>query len=774
MKRLLIVTLAAMATVGVRAELLDPSAALDRALEQIPSATMRRAASSTRNTLLKTVALNSAEAELYVFGAPSGLMLVSAESETPALLGYSENYEQGQPLPPAMEMMMEAYAAEIAATRCGNVVKAASAVSRADFAEIAPICTTTWNQEAPYNDLTPRLNGKATVTGCVATAIAQVLKTYEYPQKGSGGVYSYFWKVGNKYISLDFDNTTFDWANMLNSYPANGSSSEVTKTAVATLMEACGFAADMNYGTDASGAAGTTLARGLVRNLGYDPSLQYLERRYFSLYDWAEKVYGELAAGHPVYYDGVTLNNEGHAFVVDGYRSEGFFHLNWGWGGLADGYFLLTALDPESQGTGGASSGAGFDLLQGAIFGLKPASGIEESKVPLLFFSQDGFSINTKSITMGSSISVSYTCYNGGNFAVESVSPALCFTAENGTRYYSKSQSTTGSVAPLSGFSFGAVPTPTGLPAGAYIITPAVYSGITGQYYATYGPLGLGQSVMATVAGTRITFVEALKPELWAVSVEAPEVVAPRRVFDVNLTLENASDVPYTGAMYLAICEDGKNIIKAYVSTFVANVDGNSAEELTVLAEVQNLSLPEGVYDLYVLNANREMISNPAEIRLEVPEDLGVLTASKLTVLSQTTDDVRFSVTLAAKDGNYKGRVWLQLHNRGDYNNYIARFPANITLKNGGSTVVTLGGTFPQGVAGQYYTAYIYYTHEGVDTECSGRQRKTFQLAQGAAIEEVTVDSAQPAVVYDLTGRKVLAPRRGQIYISDKGQKIIY
>lgn len=774
MKRLLIVTLAAMATVGVRAELLDPSAALDRALEQIPSAPVRRAVRSTHSSLLKTVALNSAEAELYVFGAPSGLMLVSAESETPALLGYSENYEPGQPLPPAMEMMMEAYAAEIAAARGGNVIKAASGGSRADFAEIAPICKTTWDQGAPYNSLTPILNDKATMTGCVATAIAQVLKTYEYPQKGSGGVYSYFWKGGSKYISFDFGNTTFDWANMLNSYATNGSNPEVNKTAVATLMEACGFAADMNYGTDASGATGYALARGLVRNMGYDPTLQYLQRRYFSLSDWTEKVYGELAAGHPVYYDGNTLNDEGHAFVVDGYRSEGFFHLNWGWGGLADGYFLLTALDPGSQGIGGASSGAGFDLLQGAIFGLKPASGIEESAVPLLFFSNGAFVINNKSITAGSSASVSFTCYNGGNFAVESVSPALCFTAENGTKYYAKSQSTTGSVAPMSGFSFAAVPTPAGLPEGAYTITPAVYSGITGQYYATYGPLGLGQSVMATVAGTRITIMGALKPELRGASIEAPAVVAPRRAFDVNVTVENTSDVPYTGVMYLAICEDGKNIIKAYVSTFVVNVDGNSSEELTVLAEVQNLSLPEGTYDLYMLDTNREIISNPAEIRLEIPEDLGVLTASKLTMLSRTTDDVSFSVTLAAKDGNYKGQVWLQLHNRGDYNNYIARFPADITLKNGGSTVVTLGGAFPKGVAGQYYTAYIYYTHEGVETECSGRQRKTFQLEQGAAIDEVTAGDAQPAKVYDLTGRKVLAPRRGQIYISDKGQKIIY
>lgn len=766
---------ALLAPICAQAEILTPADALQRAAESLPEtiAPARRAAALRSGEPLMTIGAESPE--VYIFGsAAGGLMVASAESETPALLGYSAAYEPGRPLPPALEMMIEAYAAEIAGVRRGDVVKTVSEGSRADYAEIAPICKTTWDQSAPYNNLTPVVNGQATVTGCVATAIAQVLKVYEYPQKGTGGVCSYFWRSGNKYISLDFGQVTFDWANMLNSYASNGSNSEESKTAVATLMQACGYAAEMDYGTEASGASGQVLARGLVRYFGYDPALQYLERRFFSLSEWQDKVYGELAAGRPLYYGGISINNEGHAFVVDGYRSEGYFHLNWGWGGLADGYFLLTALDPASQGTGGAASGAGFDLRQGAIFGLKPNSGIEQSQVPLLFYAVDSFAINTSSITLGSNISVSYTCYNGGNFTVERVSPALCFTAENGTSTYTKSSTVYSPLDPFSGFNFGGLPTPAGLTPGNYTVTPMVYSDVTGKYYPTYGPLAMGQSVAATVSGTRITFNGTQKPELWSTLIEAPEVIAPRRDFRVNLTVENNSAVPYTGNMYLALCREGKTVVKAYVATFVANIDGGSSEEITVTANLANVSFDEGVYDLYLLNSSREIVSNPAEVTVAVPEDLATLTASNLSVVSKTPDDLRVSVTIAAKDGNYSGEVWLQIHNRGDYNNYITRFPAQIKLKNGGSTVITLGGKFPQGVPGQYYTAYIYYTHEGVDTECSGRQRKTFQLAQGAAIEEVTVDSAQPAVVYDLTGRKVLAPRRGQIYISDKGQKIIY
>lgn len=774
MKRLLIVTLAAMATVGASAELLDPSAALERALEQIPSAPVRRAMRSAYTTPLKTVALHSQEAELYVFGAPNGLMLVSAESETPALLGYSDNYEQGRPLPPAMEMMMEAYAAEIAAARAGNVAKTASAGSRADYGEIAPICKTTWDQGAPYNSLLPTVDGRATVTGCVATAIAQVLKTYEYPTTGTGGVYSYLWRAGNKYLSLNYDEITFDWANMLDSYAANGSNPAVNKTAVATLMQACGYAADMSYGVEASGANGHTLACGLVRNFGYDPTLQYLERRFFSLEEWIAKVYGELAAGHPVYYDGVSINNEGHAFVVDGYRGDGFFHLNWGWGGIADGYFLLTALDPVSQGTGGSASGAGFDLLQGAIFGLKPTTDIAQAQVPLLFFSQGSFVVNNSTASLGSNISISYTCYNGGNFAVEGVSPAICFTAEDGTPTYSKAAALTGSVPTYSGFNFGAVPTPSTLAPGNYTVTPMVYSSATGKYYPCYGPLAMGQSVLATVADSRIKFLGTQKPELWTMFIEAPEVIYPRRDFQVNLTISNGSSVPFTGTLYLALCTSGKTVIKAFLSTFVGNVDGDSSEEITVTANLASLALAEGDYDIYLLDTNREIISNPAEVKVQVPDDLATLTASNLEVVSKTPDDLSVTVNIAAKDGNYSGEVWLQIHNRGDYNNYIARYPARIQLKNGGSTAVTLGGAFPQGIPGQSYTAYIYYTREGVETECSGRQRKTFILLEGAAIDEVTADTTGQVSVYDLTGRKVKAPRRGQIYVTDKGKKIIY
>ncbi|MDE7335728.1 MAG: C10 family peptidase, partial [Muribaculaceae bacterium] len=319
MKKLLIISLAAMAMAGAKAELLEPSVALQRALDEIPSGTARRSMRAHQFNQLKLADLNSAEAELYVFGAPSGLMVVSAESETPALLGYSENYVEGSELPPSLVCMLNLYAKEIRALRAGDVIPATSAGSRADFSPIEPICKTTWNQDAPYNNSAPTMNGQRTYTGCVATAMAQVLKTYEHPDKCTGGYYSYKWQNGGKSLSMNFDNVTLKWDQMLDSY--SGSSTSVQRLAVAGLMQAVGYAAQMNYGTEASGTQSLYCLAGVIRHFDYDYSAQFLMRDWFSLGDWQQKVYGELAAGRPVYYDGQNLKDQvGHAFVVDGYR----------------------------------------------------------------------------------------------------------------------------------------------------------------------------------------------------------------------------------------------------------------------------------------------------------------------------------------------------------------------------------------------------------------------------------------------------------------------
>lgn len=172
---------------------------------------------------------------------------------------------------------------------------------------------------------------------------------FEYPQKGTGQV-SYLWN--GQPMSLDFSSLQFDWQNMADIYNSNSTAAQ--KTAVATLMKACGYAVNSEYGTAATSASVYLWAPALVNYFGYAPSLQPVNRIYYTLSDWENLIYNSLQSGSPVLYSGIGAT-VGHAFVCDGYSADGYFHFNWGWSGLSNGYFLLSALNPSALGIGGSA-----------------------------------------------------------------------------------------------------------------------------------------------------------------------------------------------------------------------------------------------------------------------------------------------------------------------------------------------------------------------------------------------------------------------------------
>lgn len=223
-------------------------------------------------------------------------------------------------------------------------------------ASIEPLLSSRWDQTDPYNALCPvdTRSGKLSVTGCVATATAQIMYYYRYPERPEGSV-SYTDNTQGVTRSIDFSTiTAFDWDSMTDTY--DSSSSQAGRSAVATLMMAAGYASSMQYGSDVSIAYHRKAGESLARYFGYDSNLHYYERRLFSEAEWVDMLYAELEAGRPVLYDGRNPS-AGHTFVCDGYDGDGRFHFNWGWSGVSDGYFSLSALNPGSQSTGGSSSG---------------------------------------------------------------------------------------------------------------------------------------------------------------------------------------------------------------------------------------------------------------------------------------------------------------------------------------------------------------------------------------------------------------------------------
>ena len=233
---------------------------------------------------------------------------------------------------------------------------------------------TVWGQGEPFNNKCPEINGERTVTGCVATAMSQIMYAHKYPTKGAGS-HSYTTETKKLNVSANFGNTTYDWENMIPSY--KGSYTTTQADAVATLMFHAGVAADMDYTVDGSGAVSSIALAALTKYFGYDKAIHVLPKDFMTEDGLLQAIATDLQAGRPVYFSGVTVNQEGHAFVCDGMQSDGYLHINWGWNGMANGYFAISALAPEVQGTGGSASNLAFTESVGVYTNIRPNAGGE-------------------------------------------------------------------------------------------------------------------------------------------------------------------------------------------------------------------------------------------------------------------------------------------------------------------------------------------------------------------------------------------------------------
>lgn len=324
----------------------------------------------------------------YIFKAPSqGFVMVSGDQRIAPVLAYSaSNVFDTTDMPENLRGWLQNYRDEIAYTlRTENTAETYAPLWKAyeenNLAQlqkttetVSPLVATQWNQRSPYNDLCPYNDSVMyrCPTGCLATAMAQILKFWNHPYRGTGSHAYTHPKYGLQ--SANFGNTVYDWNNMTNTY--SSSSSQVSKNAVSTLMYHCGVAVTMDYDFDGSGAY-TLLTDDQIAKLGvYDgrtalkryfncESVIGYYRDYYDLSDWVRLLKNELNTGRPILYAGQGSGG-GHAFVCDGYDNNNMFHINWGWGGSSDGYFAISALNPSSLGTGGGSGG--FNSQQRALF----------------------------------------------------------------------------------------------------------------------------------------------------------------------------------------------------------------------------------------------------------------------------------------------------------------------------------------------------------------------------------------------------------------------
>lgn len=372
-KQLLIYAMAAVFVAGINAEVLTPEQALSRVVSGKGSHKIAAREMAARSELAHTFEA-AGRPGVYVFNdtrKDAGYMILSADDCAPALLGYSDDgcgFDLAT-APSNLVKWLEGYANQIAwAAQYGKGDKV-SGVSRVSSGrvDVAPKIETLWDQGSPYNDWCPLMGGDKTYTGCVATAMAQIVNWHHLPAKPKGKHTYKSWYTG--YHSIDFDTVTFKWDKMLRTYDAK--SPAENRAAVAGLMQACGYICDMEYTTGGSGASSMRAAYGLAEFLGFDKAVSIQERDWYNIQEWDDMVYNELTTNGPVYYDG-TGEGGGHAFVCDGYSaSDGFYHFNWGWSGSSNGYYRLDALEPSDQGAGGVS--IGYSWGQGIMRGLRAA-----------------------------------------------------------------------------------------------------------------------------------------------------------------------------------------------------------------------------------------------------------------------------------------------------------------------------------------------------------------------------------------------------------------
>ena len=378
-RKLFVLVVAVLTSYAVRATVVDRQQAAQQAREFMA----KNFKSSTRHAA-QTAKLNSVETGqplVYAFNVEGGgFVVVAGDDSAPAILGYSETSAiDPADIPDGMKDLFAQYQQEMQVmSRAGTRAETVANLGP----EIPHLMKSEWGQAAPYFNMCPRhyyADGDGagrSLTGCVATAMAQIMYYHKYPAeiKELPGQY-YNQKKKCTYKALNVSKT-LEWDKML---PTYGTRKKVVGTqeqqnAVAKLMRLVGQSVCMKYTPECSNANSATVLSSFVNFFNYDAStIKYVERYRYSYGDWIKMIYKELSEKRPVYYAGAS-NTGGHAYVVDGYKNEDFFCINWGWyGSGAESVFRLSLCNPGDKYEGGGSGDAGYTGIQDAVIGLQPA-----------------------------------------------------------------------------------------------------------------------------------------------------------------------------------------------------------------------------------------------------------------------------------------------------------------------------------------------------------------------------------------------------------------
>lgn len=319
---------------------------------------------------------STASSTFYIFNnvEDEGFVIVAGDDRIKPILGYSfKNYFPQNNLPCNVRMWLDDIDTQIAYISRNNILIPDNEKDNIGEVKIQ-LDTPQWDQGKPYNDLCPVMNGKVAPSGCVMTATAILMRFHQWPLKGIGVVPGYTTDAYGYKLSERKLGHIYDWEDMPYIYKSYTSKQAEN---VATLMFDLGMMLKADYTPNETGAYISDIPIALQTYMDYDSNASVYYRNNFSDNDWNELLKKELDNGRPVIYGGFNKQmSGGHAFVLDGYTTKNYYSVNWGWGGKYNGYFLLSALEPYGQGTGG--NGSNYNYNQSAVLGLKKNERITE------------------------------------------------------------------------------------------------------------------------------------------------------------------------------------------------------------------------------------------------------------------------------------------------------------------------------------------------------------------------------------------------------------
>lgn len=330
-----------------------------------------------------------------------GFALVNTTEQGPELLGYSLTGDFHKAMEnPGFQQIIQALSINAGAPVSPSFVSS-------DYpAAVAPLLTDLWDQFAPYNLQTPLIGGEHCAVGCVALAMAQVMRYWGFYQPTGVDSYTYIDSLGCKQeLTVRFPQQGYDFQHMVDSYlPDHDDQPQLD--AMNRLLADCGIAVNMKYGVSSSGARSIRQPIALANFFGYDKGLQMYFRDFFPYSEWEQMLMEELSHGRPVLMS-ATSPSLSHAFCCDGYDEDRLFHLNLGMSGDADGYYYLPYLTPKQPKWYDVDSPeGGMNLLQSVTVGIQPPSLVETPHVQHPFFAFSGLSASVSKASRNECLSV--------------------------------------------------------------------------------------------------------------------------------------------------------------------------------------------------------------------------------------------------------------------------------------------------------------------------------------------------------------------------------